>query len=141
METDMMRYKKFVAASSSQIAHEAAAHLSQAGFKTAIFRTLEIGELSKLLETTYLGLLVAWAQEVERFAERYDASAEDVNAFIQEIDFLPSHIFPGHIGGHCVMPNIEILRQQFNSRFLEAIVESNELKKQQQFLTAAATAG
>jgi UDP-N-acetyl-D-mannosaminuronate dehydrogenase len=135
MEADMMRYKKFVAASSPEIAQEAAAHLGQAGFKTAIFRTLEIGELSKLLETTYLGVLIGWAQEVERFAERYGGSAEEVNAFIQEIDFLPAHIFPGHIGGHCVMSNIEILRKQLSSKFLDSIVESNELKHQQ-LLTA-----
>jgi UDP-N-acetyl-D-mannosaminuronate dehydrogenase len=137
METDMLRYVKFVGASSPQIAREAASHLTQVGFKTAMFRTLEIGELSKLVETTYLGLLVAWAQEVERFAGRYGGSAEEVNAFLQEIDFLPSHIFPGHIGGHCVMPNIEILRAQFNSRFLEAIVESNDLKRHQLLATAA----
>jgi UDP-N-acetyl-D-mannosaminuronate dehydrogenase len=138
MESDMMRYAKFVAATSSQIAQDATSHLAQAGFKTAIFRTLELGELSKLLETTYLGVLIGWAQEVERFAERYGASAEEVNAFVQEIDFLPSHIFPGHIGGHCVMPNIEILRTRFSSNFLEAIVESNELKHQQ-LLAAAGT--
>lgn len=137
MEADMMRYKKFVAASSPQIAQEATAHLAQAGFQTAVFPTLEIGELSKLLETTYLGVLVAWAQEVERMANRYGGSAEDVSAFIQEVDFLPSHIFPGHIGGHCVMPNIEILRTQFDSAFLEAIVASNELKHQQLLATAS----
>lgn len=131
MESDMMRYKKFVAASSLQIACEAESHLAQAGFQTDRFRTLELGELSKLLETTYLGILVGWAQQVERFAECYGGSAEEVNAFIREIDFLPSNIFPGFIGGHCVMPNIAILRSQFNSQFLDAVVESNELKQQQ----------
>jgi UDP-N-acetyl-D-mannosaminuronate dehydrogenase len=139
MEADMMRYKKFVAASSLHIAREAEFHLANAGFETASFRTLEIGELSKLLETTYLGLLVAWAQEIERFAESYGGSADEVNAYIREIDFLPSHIFPGIIGGHCVMPNIGILRAQFGSKFLDAIVESNELK-QQQLQASAATA-
>lgn len=137
MEADMMRYKKFVAAFSLETAKEAADHLGLAGFQTATFRTPEIGELSKLVETTYLGLLVAWAQEVERFAARYNASAKELNAFIQEIDFPPSHIFPGHIGGHCVMPNIEILRTQFDSRFLEAIVDSNELKHKQLLAAAA----
>ena len=131
MEVDMLRYKKFVGASRPEVAKFAVEHLEQAGFKTALFRTSEIGELSKLLETTYLGLLVAWTQEVERFAMRYGASSEEVNAFIEEIDFLPSHIFPGHIGGHCVMSNIAILRSQFDSRFLDAIVESNELKRRQ----------
>lgn len=131
MESDMMRYKKFFAASSPEIATEAESHLVQAGFHTARFRTLELCELSKLLETTYLGVLVGWTQEVERFAEFYGGSAEEVNTFIREIDFLPSHISPGHIGGHCVMPNIAILRSQFNSRFLDAVVESNDLKQQQ----------
>ncbi len=137
METDMMRYKKFVAASSPQVAQEAVSHLAQAGFKTDLFPSLEIGELSKLLETTYLGVLVAWAQEVERFAARYGGSAEDVNVFIKEIDFLPSHIFAGHIGGHCVMPNIAILRNNFSSKFLDAIVESNDLVREQMLVSAA----
>lgn len=137
METDLMRYKKFVAAPSPAVAADAAEHLTQAGFRTDFFRTPEIAELSKLLETTYLGLLVAWAQEVERFADHSGGSAEEINEFIKEIDFLPSHIFAGHIGGHCIMPNIEILRDRFQSKFLDAIVESNELK-QQQVLAATA---
>lgn len=138
MEADMLRYKKFVAASSPHIAREAESHLAQAGFQTAQFRTLEIAELSKLLETTYLGILIGWAQEVERFADRYGATPQEVNAFIQEIDFLPSHIFPGHIGGHCVMPNIAILRTHFSSHFLDAVLESNEIKQQQLLESAAA---
>jgi hypothetical protein len=36
--------------------------------------------------------------------------------------------FPGIIGGHCVMPNIEILRKFDESVILEAIRASNELK-------------
>jgi hypothetical protein len=131
MESDLLRYKKFVAASSLEIAQEAASHFAQAGFKTDTFPTPEVGELSKLVETTYLGILVGWTQEIERFANRYGGSTDDVNAFIEEIDYLPHHIFPGHIGGHCVMPNIEILRGQLNSRFLDAVVESNELKRKQ----------
>ncbi len=136
MEAEMLHYTKFVAASRTRVLQEAIEHLRQAGFKTAAFRTPEIAELSKLLETTYLGILIAWTQEMERFAAHYDASPREVNAFFQEIDFLPSHIFPGHIGGHCVMPNIDILRAHFNSKFLDAVVESNE-RKHQQLLTAS----
>jgi len=32
------------------------------------------------------------------------------------------------IGGHCVMPNIAILRQHLQSDFLEAVVNSNQAK-------------
>lgn len=61
-------------------------------------------------------------------AAQCDGSFDDVVSFIKEVDFLPSHIFPGLIGGHCVMPNIAILRQQFASDFLEAVVNSNQAK-------------
>lgn len=131
MEAEMLHYAKFVAATRASVLEHAVEHLRAAGFNTAAFRSPEIGELSKLLETTYLGVLIAWAQEMERFAAHYGASSDDVNAFFQEIDFLPSHIFPGHIGGHCVMPNIEILRSHFDSKFLDAVVESNERKRRQ----------
>ncbi len=130
MEPDMLRYKKFVAATRPEVREQAREHFSQAGFKTGMFRTPELAEVGKLLETTYLGILIGWAQEVERIAARYEGSFEDVNAFIEEIDFLPSHVFPGQIGGHCVMPNIAILQTQLQSKFLDTVVESNELKQQ-----------
>ncbi len=128
MEEDLLRYKKFVAGCDPHAAEEAARHFAGVGFKTAVFRTPEIAELSKLLETTWLGILVGWAQEVERFAACYGATYEEMNTFIEEVDFIPSHVFPGHIGGHCVIPNIELLRTRFRSRFLNAVVESNQRK-------------
>jgi len=36
--------------------------------------------------------------------------------------------FPGIIGGHCVMPNIESLRKFQDSSILRAIVESSRSK-------------
>jgi UDP-N-acetyl-D-mannosaminuronate dehydrogenase len=128
MEADMLHYKKFVAGFDAKTVELAQRHFRVAGFQTDTFRTPDIAELSKLLETTYFGVLIAWAQEVERLAARYNGSFDDVVSFIKEVDFLPSHIFPGLIGGHCVMPNIAILRKQFKSDFLEAVVNSNEAK-------------
>lgn len=128
METDMLRYKKFVGADEPGVADMVIQHFKGAGFKTDQFKSTHAGEVAKLLETTWLGLLVGWAQEIERLAGRYGASYEDVNAFVEEIDFLP-HVFPGYIGGHCVMPNIAILQAQLQSDFLDAIVKSNEQKR------------
>jgi len=131
MEADLLRYKKFVAGYDQEATHLACSHFEEAGFHTDTFRTPEVAELAKLLETTWLGMLIAWAQEVERFASRYGASFHDVNTFLEEIDFLPAHIFPGHIGGHCIMPNIAILQTQIRSRFLDTIVASNTEKGKQ----------
>jgi UDP-N-acetyl-D-mannosaminuronate dehydrogenase len=139
MEEQMLRYKKFVAGVDDISSIRALEHFSAAGFPTDRFRTPEIGELAKLIETTWLGLLIGWAQEIERFGESYGASFDEVNAFIQEVDFLPSHVFPGWIGGHCVMPNIELLQQGVRSQFLDAVVMSNA-KKEQALLDSLAKA-
>jgi UDP-N-acetyl-D-mannosaminuronate dehydrogenase len=138
MEQDMLHYKKFVAGIDSQSVREASDHFTAAGFKVATFPSPEAGELSKLLETTWLGMLVGWAQDIERMAAECGASYADVSAFIEEIAYLPKNIFPGYIGGHCVMPNIGILRTRFNSKFLDAVVESNEIKEKESLVSAGA---
>ena len=136
MEQDMLFYQKFVGGSDSLSTQEAAQHFAAAGFKVATFPNADAGELSKLLETTWLGILVGWAQDVERMAAQCHASYGDVNEFIKEISYLPTNVFPGHIGGHCVMPNIAILRRGFNSKFLDAVVESNEAKEKDVLVTS-----
>jgi UDP-N-acetyl-D-mannosaminuronate dehydrogenase len=131
MQQDMLLYRKFVAGCDSRSTEVAERHFKDAGFKTGTFRSPEIAELSKLLETTWLGILVGWTQEVERFGALYGGSYEEINSFIEEIPFLPSHIFPGVIGGHCVMQNIDLLKQCVQSDFLNAVVNSNKLKEEQ----------
>jgi UDP-N-acetyl-D-mannosaminuronate dehydrogenase len=128
MESDMLRYKKFVSGFDAKSVEAAERHFREGGFQTDTFPTPDVAELSKLLETTYFGVLIGWAQEVERLAVQHGGNYDDVVSFIKEVDFLPSHIFPGVIGGHCVMPNIAILRQHFKSDFLDAVVNSNEAK-------------
>ena len=129
MHADLLRYKKFVAGTDARAAARAAAHFAGAGLVTATMETPEALELAKLCETTYFGLLIAWAQEMERFARRHRARYEEIPAFFEEIDYLPRHAFvPGYIGGHCVMPNIQLLKTQIDSEMLDAIVASNERK-------------
>ena len=131
MQSDLSHYRKFVGADDARAGDAAVAHFARAGFATDRFPDSTAGEVAKLLETTWLGILVGWAQEAERIARQHGASYDVINAFVKEIDFLPHHITPGVIGGHCVMPNIEILRRQYYSRFLDCIVESNLRKAQE----------
>jgi hypothetical protein len=73
--------------------------------------------------------MIAWAQEVERYADQVGVSYEEVVSFYDEIGFFPPvKYFPGVIGGHCVMPNIELLSHLFKSDFLRAIQSSNAMK-------------
>src|SRR5207237_9712812 len=98
--------------------------------KTRLIKVQEAREIAKPRETTYFGLIIAWAQEVERYCIKFGANYDEVVSFYDEIKFFPPvKYFPGVIGGHCVMPNIAILRQQFPSGLLDAIVQSNTLKQ------------
>lgn len=129
MRDDMMKYAKFVGGDDAAAVARAEAHFAGAGLRTARFPSAQAGELAKLVETTWLGVMVAFAQEAERFAAEYGATYDDLRAFISEVDFLPHHIFPGVIGGHCVMPNIALLKRTFRSEMLDAIESSNDRKK------------
>ena len=60
MERDMLRYKKFVAGCDVHSTEQAAKHFAGAGFQIGTFPTPRIGEVSKLLETTYLGEYVQY---------------------------------------------------------------------------------
>jgi len=74
--------------------------------------------------------LIAWAQEMNRFAETVNGDYIEMGKFFREIGYLPGVLFqPGYIGGHCVMPNIALLQQCFQSDFLDTVRKSNEARK------------
>jgi hypothetical protein len=40
-------------------------------------------------------------------------------------------MFPGVIGGHCLIPNTELLLKSYDSEFLRLILKSNEQRKEE----------
>lgn len=130
MVDDLYVYVKFVAGTDAAATERVQAHFIAAGLKSEIISMPEVLELAKLLETTYFGLLIAWAQEMNRFAGALNADYVEVGKFFREITYLPNVLFqPGIIGGHCVIPNIGLLQQRFQSDFLKAVKSSNEARK------------
>ena len=129
MLEELLIYRKFVGAMDPGIGELAARHFESLGMKTQILSSPEATELAKLTETTYFGVLIAWAQEVERYCDQSGLDYGEIGSFWEEIKYLPSvKFFPGVIGGHCVMPNINILSRYDNTVILEAIQASNNLK-------------
>jgi UDP-N-acetyl-D-mannosaminuronate dehydrogenase len=130
MVDELLTYVKFVAGTDAQATARVQEHFRAAGMKSETMFTPEALELAKLLETTYFGLLIAWAQEMNRFAETVNADYLEVGKFFREIAYLSDVLFqPGYIGGHCVIPNIGLLQQRFQSEFLEMVKRSNEARK------------
>ena len=129
MTQDLLHYVKYVASPDPRTAALAQSHFEAAGMKTGRMNRPETLELAKLAETTYFGVLIAFAQDLDRYARRVDGDYEEAINFFDEIDFLPrARYFPGVIGGHCVIPNIEILRKIAHSPLLEGILESNAIR-------------
>ena len=129
MLEELRHYTKFVGAMDPASGEAAARHFQAAGLKTRVLSSPEATELAKLTETTYFGLMIAWAQELERYCDQSGANYEEIISFYEEIRFFPPvKYFPGVIGGHCVMPNIRLLRQFTRSEILEAIQASNDMK-------------
>ncbi len=130
MVEDLKLYVKFVAGTNAAATERVREHFEAAGLKSEVISTPETLELAKLLETTYFGLLIAWAQEMNRFAAAVDADYVEIGKLFREIAYLPRVLFqPGVIGGHCVMPNIELLEQHFASDFLKVMKQSNQARK------------
>lgn len=137
MQDDMLRYTKFVGPLTPAAGHAAAEHFAACGLKTKVLSSPEATELGKLSETTYFGVLISFAQELERYCDRVGADYDEVISLFEGINFLPPvKYFPGVIGGHCVMPNIAILSKVDASPLLQAIKATNlekirrEAKKQ-----------
>jgi UDP-N-acetyl-D-mannosaminuronate dehydrogenase len=133
MQEELRSYVKFVGAAHRDAGEEAARHFSSFGLKTKVLSSPEATELAKLTETTYFGVMIAWAQELERYCDESGQNYEEIVSFYEEIKFFPPvKYFPGIIGGHCVMPNIRILRNWTQSRMLEAIEASNQMKTERE---------
>jgi UDP-glucose 6-dehydrogenase len=129
MAADLLHYDKFVGALDPESAEAVARHFQGAGMKTRVLSSPEATELAKLTETTYFGLIIAWAQEVERYCDQFGLNYDEVVSIYEEVPFFPRvKYFPGVIGGHCVMSNIEILSQLTRSDVLRAIESSNQQK-------------
>jgi UDP-N-acetyl-D-mannosaminuronate dehydrogenase len=126
MAKALLHYAKFVAGTDARAVDGAIEHFNAAGMKTRRLSTPETLELGKLAETTYFGLCIAFAQELNRYAQATGANYDEAVHFFEEVEFLPRQTyFPGFIGGHCVIPNIHLLLKVARSPLLEAMLDSN----------------
>ena len=132
MHDELRHYQKFVAGANEESVETVVKHFNLAGIRTAKMSKPETLELAKLFETTYFGLLIAWAQDMDRFSKLCGSDYLEAAKFFGEVDYLPPQIFlPGFIGGHCVMPNIDLLSCVRKSPILSAIEESNARKAEE----------
>jgi len=121
MFKDIKRYTKFFAISKNAPKKQWAVKtysrkMKNCGVKTRQMTKPETLELAKIIcDTSYLGWLVNYAQLSNMIAIKHGVDYDEMWSFSDEIHrFLGNRpkMFPGFIGGHCVIPNIDLLHNQ-----------------------------
>jgi len=133
MKKDMLRYPKYLGVPEGLPDHDIkiiVEHFSRVGFyDIRPFRKPETTEWLKVLSTTYFGLQIAWAQEVERICNKFNLDYNEVSDFFSIQEDAKTPAWPGVIKGHCVMPNIDIIQEVYDSIAADFIRKSNDLKE------------
>ena len=129
---DLKRYIKFFVISANAPRSKWASSryvkvMKDCGIKTKKMSNPETLELAKIIcDTSYLGWLVNYAQLSNMIAIEYGVDYDEMWDFSHEIHkFLGNRpkMFPGIIGGHCVIPNLDLI----HNRSLNIIKEMNDI--------------
>ena len=118
---DLKRYTKFFVISANAPRNKWASSryvklMKNSGIKTKKMSSPETLELAKIIcDTSYLGWLINYAQLSNIIAIEYNVNYDEMWSFSDEIHkFLRNRpkMFPGFIGGHCVIPNLNLIHNQ-----------------------------
>ena len=121
MLKDLKRYTKFFSISKNAPRKTWAvsnfrSKFQKIGVKTKKMSKPETLELAKIIcDTSYLGWLVNYAQISNVIAKEHNVNYDEMWEFSDEIHQILGNrpkMFPGFIGGHCVIPNLELIHDQ-----------------------------
>ncbi len=121
MLTDLKRYTKYFAISTKAPKKQFAIKefkkiMKKCNIKTKQMTTPETLELAKIIcDTSYLGWLINYAQLSNMIAIQYGVNYDEMWMFSDEIHKILGNrpkMYPGFIGGHCVIPNLDLMHNQ-----------------------------
>ena len=124
---DIKKYTKFISFDGTEIDSKIKRDLENRFEKIDWMSTTKTAELAKILvDTTYYGWLINYAQITKMICEKENVDFEEMWKFADEIhENLGNRpkMFPGIIGGHCVIPNLDLVGYEN----LEIIKKINEM--------------
>jgi UDP-N-acetyl-D-mannosaminuronate dehydrogenase len=132
MVWELKRWPKYVGGATPEAAELAKAHFEKLGLTVKVLKSCRETELAKIFETTYRAWMITCFQEMHRISCTFGAD------FNETVDFLEdTHrqrldrpvMFPGVIGGHCLIPNTELLLKSYDSDMLRLILQSNKKRE------------
>lgn len=131
---EMKRWTKYVGGADIAASKASKAHFQKLGLKVKALKSCRETELAKLFETTYRAWMITCFQEMHRISRAFNADFDEAVDFLEDThkERLDRPImFPGVIGGHCLIPNAELLLKSYDSDLLRLILKSNEKRKEE----------
>lgn len=145
MLKDIKRYTKFFAISKNAPQKKWAVttfrkKMKNYGVKTKQMSSPETLELAKILcDTSYLGWLINYSQITNVIAKNHGVDYDEMWTFSDEIHKILGNrpkMHPGFIGGHCVIPNLDLINNQtlnlikkMNNSYLKKINNAKSINK------------
>ena len=124
---DIKKYTKFISFDGIEINSKIKIDLKNRFEKIDWMSTTKTAELAKILvDTTYYGWLINYAQITKMICEKENIDFDEMWKFADEIhENLGNRpkMFPGIIGGHCVIPNLDLIEYEN----LDMIKKINEM--------------
>ena len=124
---DIKKYTKFISFDGTEINSKIKKDLENRFEKVDWMSTTKTAELAKILvDTTYYGWLINYAQITKMICEKENVDFDEMWKFADEIhENLGNRpkMFPGIIGGHCVIPNLNLVEYEN----LDMIKKVNEM--------------
>jgi UDP-N-acetyl-D-mannosaminuronate dehydrogenase len=134
MKWELKRWTKYIGGADTKASEAACKHFERMGLKVKKLKSCKETELAKLFETTYRAWMIACFQEMHRISRAFEVDFDDVVDFLEDTHRFRLDrpiMFPGFIGGHCLIPNTELLLQSYDSEFLKLILKSNQKRKEE----------
>ena len=126
---DIKKYTKFISSDDEHIRSEIKDDLENRFGKIDWMSTTKTAELAKILvDTTYYGWLINYAQITKMICDKEGVDFDEMWKFADEIHGNLGNrpkMYPGVIGGHCVIPNLSLVDYEN----LDIVKKVNELYK------------
>jgi UDP-N-acetyl-D-mannosaminuronate dehydrogenase len=128
-------FTKFIGYNDLKSLEIARDHYAELKIETVEVESTDSSELAKLTSTTYYGLCIAWHGEMKKMCEKYNVNFDVINQWTESYNsgydilnmqhVIRPNLFPPKdgIGGHCVIPNTEILNESFKSLAFDLILQ------------------
>lgn len=145
MISDMKKYTKFYALEKNAPKYKWASktfynYMKKCGIKSKKMSEPITLELAKIVvDTSYYGWLINYAQLSNMIAKEHKVDYDEMWSFSEEIHkFLGNRpkMYPGFIGGHCVIPNLDLMHNQtlnlikkINDSYLKKIPKAKTINK------------